>query len=105
MIGGNEAHMRVLINAQLTDQAWDITNPNAVRYEVPLPDSTIADYVLCDRNGRSLAVIEAKRSSIDPAEAEAQGRNYARQLGVPSRVLVDLCACTVSREQYLQIVG
>jgi len=31
MIGGNEAHMRVLINAQLTDQSRDITNPNVVR--------------------------------------------------------------------------
>jgi type I restriction enzyme, R subunit len=83
MIGGNEAHARVLINAQLKDQSSDITNPNVVRYEVPLPDGTIADYALCDRNGRSLAVIEAKRSSINPAEAEAQGRNYARQLSVP----------------------
>jgi len=31
----------------------------------------------------SWSVIEAKRSSINSADAEAQGRNYARQLGVP----------------------
>jgi type I restriction enzyme R subunit len=47
-----------------------------------LKDGTFAD-VLCDRHGRSLAVIEAKRFSINPAEAEAQAKNYARQLGVP----------------------
>jgi type I restriction enzyme R subunit len=79
----NEAFSRVKIDAQLKDEGWDTHNPNAVRYEYPLPDGTLADYVLCDRNGRSLAVIEAKRSSINPAEAAAQGRAYAEQLKVP----------------------
>jgi type I restriction enzyme R subunit len=83
MIGGNEAHARVLINAQLNDQSWEIQDPNCVRYEVPLKDGTFADYVLCDRHGRSLAVIEAKRFSTNPGEAENQAKNYAQQLGVP----------------------
>lgn len=83
MNGGNEAHARVLINAQLKDPSWDIQDPNSVRYEVPLKDGKFADYVLCDRHGRSLAVIEAKRFSTNPAEAEDQARNYAQQLGVP----------------------
>jgi hypothetical protein len=39
--------------------------------------------VLCDRNGRSLAVIEAKRSATNPADAAGQARAYAEQLGVP----------------------
>jgi type I site-specific restriction endonuclease len=29
-----------------------------------LPDRTQADYVLCDRNGRALAVIEAKKAAM-----------------------------------------
>ncbi len=58
-------------------------NPNAVRFEYVLPDKTKADYVLCDRHGRALAVIEAKRAAINPAEAEVQARAYAGQLKVP----------------------
>lgn len=56
----NEAFSRVKIDAQLRDQGWEITNTNAVRFEYVLPDRTKADYVLCDRNGRSVAVVEAR---------------------------------------------
>ena len=51
-------------------------HPNAVRFEYVLPDKTKADYVLCDRHGRALAVIEAKRAVINPAETEAQAKAY-----------------------------
>jgi type I restriction enzyme R subunit len=78
-----EAFSRVKIDAQLSDQGWEVQNPNAIRYEVVCGDGTRADYVLCDRHGRSLAVVEAKKSAINPGEAEAQGRAYAEQLGVP----------------------
>lgn len=83
MPGTNEAFSRVKIDAQLKDHGWDVLNTNAVRFEVVLPDRTKADYVLCDRFGRSLAVIEAKKAAINPAEAEAQARAYAAQLKVP----------------------
>ncbi len=79
----NEAFSRVKIDAQLKDQGWDTHNPNAVRFEYVLPNGTKADYVLCDRNGRSLAVLEAKRSSINPPDAAAQAKAYAEQLKVP----------------------
>ncbi|MDP2809535.1 MAG: DEAD/DEAH box helicase family protein [Rhodocyclaceae bacterium] len=79
----NEAFSRVLIDAMLAAQGWNTADPNAVRYEVVLDDGTRADYVLCDRNGRSLAVIEAKRYSVNPADAAEQAKGYARQLGVP----------------------
>ena len=48
-----------------------------------LSDGTKADYVLGDRHGRALAVVEAKRRAIDPLGAEKQARGYAIQLGVP----------------------
>lgn len=79
----NEAFSRVKIDAQLRDEGWDVLDTNAVRFEYVLPDRTKADYVLCDRNGRALAVIEAKKASINPAEAEAQAKGYAEQLHVP----------------------
>src|SRR3984885_592816 len=78
-----EAFSRVKIDAQLKDEGWDTQNPIAVRYEYQLPDGTFADYVLCDRNGRSLAVVEAKRASMNPADAANQAKAYAEQLQVP----------------------
>jgi type I restriction enzyme, R subunit len=79
----NEAFSRVKIDAQLKDQGWETQNPNAVRFEYVLADGTKADYVLCDRNGRSLAVVEAKRASMNPADAANQAKAYAEQLKVP----------------------
>lgn len=79
----NEAFARVKIDALLAAQGWNTQDANSVRYEVVLPDSTRADYVLCDRHGRSLAVIEAKRFSVSPGDAAAQAKSYAQHLGVP----------------------
>jgi type I restriction enzyme R subunit len=79
----NEAFARVKIDSLLAAQGWDVLDTNAVRFEVQLPDGTRADYVLCDRHGRSLAVIEAKRYSISPGDAAAQAKAYAQQLRVP----------------------
>lgn len=79
----NEAFSRVRIDAQLRDQGWDLENPNAVRYEYMLPDGTKADYVLNDRHGRAMAVLEAKRTSVSLAEGESQAVGYAKQLKVP----------------------
>ena len=79
----NEAFSRVVIDAQLADQGWNMQDQNSVRFEVTVEDGTRADYVLCDRYGRSMAVIEAKRFSVNPGDATEQAKNYARQLGVP----------------------
>jgi type I restriction enzyme R subunit len=79
----NEAFARVKIDALLAAQGRDALDTNAVRFEVQLPDGSRADYVLCDRHGRSMAVIEAKRYSVSPGDAAAQAKAYAQQLGVP----------------------
>ena len=72
MTSANEAFSRVAIDAQLADQGWDTRDLNCVRYEYMLPDGSRADYVLCDRHGRSVAVIEAKRFSVSPGQAAEQ---------------------------------
>jgi type I restriction enzyme R subunit len=82
-MGSNEAFSRVIIDALLADQGWNTQDTNSVRYEVLCEDGTRADYILCDRHGRSLAVIEAKRFSVNPVDAAEQARNYASQLNVP----------------------
>ena len=83
MSGTTEAFARVRIDALLQDAGWNLTDGLSVLFEHALPDGTQADYVLCDRRGRPMAALEAKRASIDPIAAQDQGRHYAVQLGVP----------------------
>ena len=42
-----------------------------------------ADYVLMDRNGRPIAIIEAKRMAIEPYTAKQQALPYAKKLEAP----------------------
>ena len=53
--------------------------------DLPAPTATSgrADYVLYDRRGRPLAVIEAKRNAINPYVAKQQALPYAKSLGAP----------------------
>ena len=42
-----------------------------------------ADYVLMDRRGHPLAIIEAKRTAIEPYSAKQQALPYAKLIGSP----------------------
>ena len=83
MFGTTEAFSRVRIDALLADAGWNLTDGASVLFEHALPDGSRADYVLCDRAGRPMAVIEAKRASVEPIAAQDQGRHYAELLEVP----------------------
>ena len=83
MSGKTEAFARVKIDALLRDAGWNLTEGSGILFEHALPDGTQADYVLCDRQGRPMAALEAKRASVDPIAAQDQGRHYAEQLDVP----------------------
>ena len=83
MSGTTEAFARVKIDKLLEDAGWNLTDGVSVLFEHALPDGTQSDYVLCDRQGRPMAALEAKRASTEPARATGQGRHYAEQLGVP----------------------
>lgn len=79
----NEAFARVKIDDLLKDAGWSLTDGWSVLFEEKLVDGTKADYVLCNRQGRPMAVVEAKRASVDLVAARDQGRHYAELLGVP----------------------
>ncbi len=79
----NEAFARVRIDQLLKDTEWKLTDGRSVRFEYPLDDGGKADYALFDRQGRALAVLEAKSTSVNLTAGEAQGRRYADQLCVP----------------------
>ena len=89
MTGTTEAFSRVRIDALLGDAGWNPADGAGVLFKHTLPDGTRADYVLRDRQGRPMAVIEAKRASVNPVEAQDQGRHYAERLDVVSAVPID----------------
>ena len=71
----NEAFSRVVIDQKLKESGWDITDSNQVAFE----DHGVvgrADYILKDKNGNPVALIEAKAPSIDPYSAKQQALNY-----------------------------
>ena len=82
MTGTTEAFSRVRIGALLKEAGWDLTDGTRVLFEHALGDGSRADYVLCDRAGRPLEVVEAKRASVDLNAAQDQGRHYAERLEV-----------------------
>ena len=98
-----ETHARIQIDQLLRDAGWDPADRRQVSTEVhvtttePNPsgqgiatDPTAyqvnpgrADYVLHASDGRPLAVIEAKRDSIDPYRARRQALPYAQAMSAP----------------------
>ncbi|MBI1930309.1 DEAD/DEAH box helicase family protein [Candidatus Poribacteria bacterium] len=93
-----ESNARIIIDDQLRQAGWDPADKSEVLTEVTVegqlkdPPGAYqagqetggrADYVLLDRNGRPLAVIEAKRSAIHPYTAKQQALPYAKRIGAP----------------------
>ncbi len=84
-----EADARAKIDKMLGDAGWAYTDLAQVRREVPVPgmtqegDGGRADYVLYDGRGRPIAVIEAKKSSVNPYAAKQQALLYAEGLAAP----------------------
>ena len=80
---------RLLIDLMLREAGWDILSTKGAKHpskacievEVQgMPNNHgngFADYVLFGDDGKPLAVIEAKRSSVDPHAGEQQARLYA----------------------------
>jgi type I restriction enzyme R subunit len=66
--GQKEACSRVVIDAQLKDVGWKLTDGQSVRYEYQLPDGTFADYVPSDRHGRATAVVGSRATQRPPRQ-------------------------------------
>jgi type I restriction enzyme R subunit len=78
-----ETDARILIDELLRQAGWEPADKTQVLTEHFAAGSGRADYVLLDQNGRPIAVIEAKRSAIQPYVAKQQALPYAKQLGAP----------------------
>ena len=75
---------RRLIDQLLVEAGWDVGGDGAdteqVRQEVRLADGTRADYVMYGEDGKPVAVLEAKKTALDPRAGLEQARLYADQL-------------------------
>lgn len=74
-----ETDARILIDRKLREANWDIEDKNQVSTE-ETSENGRADYILKDSRGRAIAVIEAKRFSVDPASAKQQALSYAESI-------------------------
>lgn len=78
----NEADTRrYLIDVLLKEAAWNIEQAGWTEYEVQgMPNETgmgYVDYVLWGSDGKPLALIEAKRTTISPTQGKHQAKLYA----------------------------
>jgi type I restriction enzyme R subunit len=78
--GLRESDTRIIIDRKLREVGWNIEDKNQVSTEEPSKKGR-ADYLLKDRRGRPLAVIEAKRFSVDPEIGKRQALEYAESFG------------------------
>ena len=82
----SEAFSRILIDKALEFSGWDLLDPTQVQFELHTSGGR-TDYLLKDKLGRVLCVLEAKREDLDPYDAKEQARGYAENLSAPFIVL------------------
>ncbi len=86
-----EVGVRIIIDEQLRNAGWRLpgdSNPNVQAGQGIVSETNLeADYVLEDDNSYPLAVLEAKRSDIEPLSAKEQARKYAEELKAPFVIL------------------
>lgn len=95
-----EAQARIKINKRLEESGWrfeaDKTGSANIRLEAGVKFAELGDdfenaethdkrrgaidFLLLDKDGRALVVVEAKKESVDPLSAKEQARNYARNV-------------------------
>ncbi len=78
----SEGQTRITINKQLEDSFWNLQDPNNVQIEAYI-EKGFADYVLKNKQGHPIAVIEAKKFSTDPRSADVQTKKYAENFKIP----------------------
>lgn len=91
-----EAQARIKINKLLEASGWRFEDSKDGKANIQLEPGVkyselgddfekeahgFIDFLLLDKDGRALVVVEAKKESIDPLSAKEQARNYARNSG------------------------
>ena len=112
----NEAQTRKkLIDKKLAEAGWNVNDNTQVSLEfdinVGLPDGVsepqtpyqghqFSDYVLYGKDGRVLAVVEAKKTSVDPAIGREQAKQYCYNIQKEKSGELPFCFYTNGHEIY-----
>src|SRR6266498_1243812 len=81
-----ELTRKEMIDPQLEKAGWYLRDHSRVKIEIPVdgydaePWNGVSDYTLYRENGEVLAVVEAKRTSVDVRLAEAQLTHYVTEI-------------------------
>ena len=104
-----------LIDKQLAKAGWDVNDPTQVVQEydilVDLPDGVaeaqtpyqghqFSDYVLLGKNGKPFAVVEAKKTSKDPAIGREQAKQYCYNIQKTAGGSLPFCFYTNGLETF-----
>ena len=101
MPNSKEAKARIKINKLLEDSGWRFDDTEKGKSNIQLEAGVkfneldedlenavtsdgrrgAIDFLLLDKDGRALVVVEAKKEAINPLSAKEQARNYARNAG------------------------
>lgn len=115
----NESQTRKeIIDIYLLQAGWNITDrtqvieeflvsiPNQIVYETKADyDSTFADYALLGKNGKVLAVIEAKKSSQDATLGQEQAKQYCYHIQEQQDGELPFCFYTNGHDTYFWDLG
>lgn len=79
-----ELTRKIYIDTYVEEAGWDLGNPHMAEYQVDhMPNKSntgFVDYVLWGKDGKPLAVVEAKRTSVDVTVGRHQAELYAKAL-------------------------
>jgi len=78
-VKSTEENAKTLIDEQLRELGWNLTNFDEITKEYPVPNGQRADYVIL-YNKKPIAIIEAKKQGKNLASALIQAKNYAKIL-------------------------
>jgi len=117
----NEFETRVkLIDKRLLNAEWDVNDHTQVVQEYTIKGSSIlsdatatspykatqfSDYILLGRDGKPLAVVEAKRSSKDAELGREQAKQYAERIADEANVPLPFCFYTNGTDIFFWDIG
>ena len=117
--GMTEAETRAsLIDKRLLASGWDVTDHTKVVEEFtlngtstvkdassPYNSTQFSDYVLLGRDGKPLAVVEAKRTSKDAELGREQAKQYAQRIQQESDAPLPFCFYTNGNDIFFWDIG
>lgn len=75
----SEEDAKTLIDEHLRNRGWNLADFSKIRKEYPTPTGRPVDYIFFDKNGKPIAILEAKNPGKDLYGALEQAKDYAKE--------------------------